>query len=103
VDRVEVSYHTGREDPPSTFRKPATGMLQRATADLGLDLTRSWMVGDRWRDIDCGNNAGCRTIFIDNGYAENLQSRPGFTVTSFANAVDIILAHPGIPTSAHSP
>jgi D-glycero-D-manno-heptose 1,7-bisphosphate phosphatase len=103
VNRIEVSYDSGREDPPSAFRKPATGMLRRAAAELGLDLSRSWMVGDRWRDVDCGNNAGCRTIFIDNGYADRLKRRPDFTVTSFAGAVDIILAHPGIPTSAHSP
>jgi D-glycero-D-manno-heptose 1,7-bisphosphate phosphatase len=50
------------------------------------------MVGDRWRDVDCGRNAGCRTVFIDCGYAEDLRARPDFTVRSFAAAVDIILA-----------
>jgi D-glycero-D-manno-heptose 1,7-bisphosphate phosphatase len=102
VDRVEVSYDSGREDPPAAFRKPAPGMLLRAAQELGLDLTLSWMVGDRWRDIDCGKNAGCRAVFIDGGYAEKLRSPPDFTVRSFTDAVDIILAHPGIPTSVHS-
>jgi D-glycero-D-manno-heptose 1,7-bisphosphate phosphatase len=93
IDRVEVSYDSGREDPPSPFRKPAPGMLLRAARELGLDLTCSWMVGDRWRDIDCGKSAGCRTVFIDRDGAEKLRARPDFTAHDFGEAVDIILAH----------
>ncbi len=93
IDRVEVSYDSGREEPPSPFRKPAPGMLLRAAQELGLDLPNSWMVGDRWRDVDCGRNAGCRTVFIDGGYAEKLRAPPDFIVASFAGAIDIILAH----------
>ena len=74
------------------FRKPAPVLLLRAARELGLDPARSWMVGDRWRDVDCGKNAGCRTVFIDCGYAEELRATPDFTVCSFADAVDIILA-----------
>jgi D-glycero-D-manno-heptose 1,7-bisphosphate phosphatase len=103
IDRVEVSYDSGREDPPSPFRKPAPGMLWRAAKELGIDLTRSWMVGDRWRDIDCGKNAGCRTVFIDGGYAEKLQSPPDFTVRSFADAATIILAQCKTPDSVTAP
>lgn len=99
IDRVEVSYDSGREDPPSPFRKPAPGMLRRAAKELGIDLTRSWMVGDRWRDIDCGKNAGCRTVFIDGGYAEELRSPPDFTARSIADAVNIILAQNQTPDS----
>lgn len=93
VDRVEVCYDAGGGNPPSDFRKPAPGMLLRAARELGLDLARSWMVGDRWRDIDCGRAAGCRTVFIDGGYAEGLRAPPDFTAPSFAATVDIILAH----------
>jgi D-glycero-D-manno-heptose 1,7-bisphosphate phosphatase len=92
LERVEVSYDTGAETPPSQLRKPAPGLLLRAARELGLDLRRSWMVGDRWRDVDCGRNAGCRTVFIDCGYHENLHAPPDFTVRSFTEAVDIILA-----------
>jgi len=91
IERVEVSYDPGGEEPPSLFRKPAPGMLLRAARELGLDLARSWMVGDRWRDVDCGCAAGCRTVFIDCGYHEQLRARPDFTVPGFAAAVDIIL------------
>lgn len=95
IDRVEVAYDAGDEAPPSGFRKPAPGMLLRAARELDLDLERSWMVGDRWRDIDCGRAAGCRTIFIDHDYAEKLRAPPDHTVRAFAAAVDIILARAG--------
>ncbi|MFT3867595.1 MAG: HAD-IIIA family hydrolase [Nibricoccus sp.] len=92
IARVEVCYAPGDESPPSSDRKPAPGMLQRAARDLGLDLSRSWMVGDRWRDIDCGYNAGVKTIFIDWGYDEKLRAQPQYTVKTFSEAVGIILA-----------
>lgn len=92
--RIEVSYAPGGEAPPDPRRKPEPGMLLDAAATLGLDLGRSWMIGDRWRDIDCGRRAGVRTIFIDHGYAEALRVPPDFTVDSFAKAAAIVLHHP---------
>ena len=67
-------------------------MLLRAAKELGIDLAQSWMVGDRWRDIDCGHAAGCRTIFIDRGYAEALKQQPNFRVKNLLEAAEIILA-----------
>jgi D-glycero-D-manno-heptose 1,7-bisphosphate phosphatase len=93
IDRIEVSYDSGRETPSSEFRKPRPGMLLHAAHELGLDLSRSWMIGDRWRDIDCGVAAGCRTIFLDRGYDESLQARPDFVAADFATAAGIVLAH----------
>ena len=49
------------------------------------------MVGDRWRDIDCGRRAGVRTVFIDFGYAEELRAQPDCKVATFPAAVDAIL------------
>src|SRR5438067_6251401 len=77
IDRVEVCYDPGKGEP-SEFRKPAPGMLLRAARALGIDLAASWMVGDRWRDIDCGAAAGCRTIFVDYGYDETVRAAPSF-------------------------
>ena len=94
IARIEVCYDPGGTTPPSKFRKPAPGMLLRAAEVLGLDLGRSWMIGDRWRDVDCGGAAGCRTIFIDYGYDESIRRKPDFTVTSFSEAAGIILARP---------
>lgn len=46
-------------------RKPEPGMLLRAAADLDLDLSRSWFVGDILDDVEAGKRAGCRTILVD--------------------------------------
>jgi len=95
IAAVEVCYAAGRDgEPEDPRRKPAPGMLLDAARDLGLDLARSWMIGDRWRDIDCGHNAGVRTVFIDLGYEESLRVAPDYTVRSFPEAARIILAHP---------
>ncbi|HTZ09629.1 MAG TPA: HAD-IIIA family hydrolase [Acidimicrobiales bacterium] len=51
-------------------RKPKPGMLVAGAADLGLDLGRSFMVGDRWSDVAAGREAGCTTVYIDRGYEE---------------------------------
>lgn len=92
IARIEVSYSAGRgESPPDRRRKPEPGMLLDAARDLALDLSRSWMVGDRWRDVDCGKRAGVRTVFIDFDYAEELRQPPDFTVRSFVEATAVIL------------
>ncbi len=91
IERVEVSYDPGGSGPAAPRRKPAPGMLLDAAATLNLSLAESFMVGDRWRDVDCGHAAGCRTIFVDRGYKEVLRQSPDWTVGSFAEAVEIIL------------
>ena len=94
IVRVEACYAPGRDEtPPDPRRKPEPGMLFDAARALGLDLARSWMIGDRWRDIDCGKRAGVRTVFIDFGYAEELRAAPDFTVKSLAEAAAVVLAH----------
>lgn len=90
ISRIEVCYDPGRGEI-STRRKPEPGMLLEAAKELGLDLSRSWMVGDRWRDVDCGKRAGVKTVFIDFGYAEELRAKPDHIVQSFAEAVNAIL------------
>jgi len=91
IDRVEVCYHAGQGEPKCDCRKPQPGMLIRAARELGIDLSRSWMVGDRWRDIDCGHAAGCRTIFIDRGYAEELRQAPDYRANGLQDATKLIL------------
>ncbi len=91
IDRVEVCYHSGNEPIECACRKPKPGMLLRAATELGIDLSQSWMVGDRWRDIGCGRAAGCRTILIDYGYNEPLEQEPDFRVKSLLEAARIII------------
>lgn len=98
IDRVEVCYDPG-QGVPSEFRKPAPGMLLRAARELGIGLPQSWMIGDRWRDIDCGAAAGCRTIFVDHGYDEKLRAMPDFRVRSLAEAAEVILAASMTPSA----
>jgi D-glycero-D-manno-heptose 1,7-bisphosphate phosphatase len=91
LDRIEVCYDPGG-GVPSADRKPAPGMLLRAAAELSIDLAASYMIGDRWRDIDCGAAAGCTTVFIDRGYAEELRTPPDFRAADLREAAQWILA-----------
>ncbi len=91
IDRVEVCYHPGQGQSDCDCRKPRPGMLLRAARELDVDLAQSWMVGDRWRDIDCGQAAGCWTVFIDRGYTEPLRQAPDFRAGSLLEAAAIIL------------
>jgi D-glycero-D-manno-heptose 1,7-bisphosphate phosphatase len=92
IDRVEVCFHPGGN--PCECRKPAPGMLLKAAHESQIDLSKSFMVGDRWRDIDCGHAAGCKTIFIDRGYDEELREKPDFFAKNLAEAAKIILDQP---------
>ena len=74
-------------------------MLLDAAKALGIDLSRSWMIGDRWRDVDCGKRAGVRTVFIDFGYSEKFNLAPDYTVKTFPEAVSLILGAPGGPAA----
>lgn len=94
LDRIEVCYAPGNEPPgtpPHPDRKPQPGMLLRAARELDIDLGASFMIGDRWRDIDCGHAAGCRTIFIDRGYVEELRVQPDHVCGNVLEAARWIL------------
>ncbi len=91
IERVEVCYDPGGAAGSTPRRKPGPGMLLDAADAMGISLSQSFMIGDRWRDVDCGHAAGCRTVFIDRGYQEALRQAPDWTVNSFAEAVEIIL------------
>lgn len=88
---IRVCYEIER--PDSWCYKPKPGMVLDAARDHHIHLGRSFMVGDRWRDVGCGRAAGCFTIFIDRGYSETLQSMPDVTCDGLREATDIILSH----------
>jgi D-glycero-D-manno-heptose 1,7-bisphosphate phosphatase len=92
LDRIETCYHGGgRYGQPCDCRKPRPGLILRAAAELNIDLKESYVIGDRWRDIDCARAAGCRAIFIDRGYKEKLSQAPDVTVANFKHAVNAVL------------
>jgi len=74
IDDVFVCYHDDADR--CLCRKPLPGLILQAAEKHDLDLSLCYVVGDRWRDIDAGTAAGCRTILIDYGYNERLPLRP---------------------------
>lgn len=97
LDRVEVCYHAGeRYGEPCACRKPRPGLILRAAAELNIDAKRSYVIGDRWRDVDCAHAAGCRAVFIERGYKEPLRHAPDFTVPTFNDAVTAVLRDAGL-------
>ena len=71
-------------------RKPMPGLIIQSASELGLDIPSSFMVGDRWRDIAAGQEAGCRSFFIDYSYPEKAPENPFTTVFSLLEAVQIM-------------
>lgn len=74
LDDIAVCFHDDAD--ACSCRKPAPGLLMVAAGRYNIALERSFMVGDRWKDVEAGHRAGCRTIRIDAGYAEPESGRP---------------------------
>lgn len=72
-------------------RKPEPGLLLEAAKTWNVDLSASYVIGDRWRDIEAGHRAGCRAIFIDCGYRERQPKGPFLRVRSLAEAANWII------------
>jgi D-sedoheptulose 7-phosphate isomerase len=90
VDEIFVCYHS--DEDHCDCRKPKSGLLQRAAKRHNIDMATSFMVGDRWRDVEAGQSAGCRTILIENGYEDRPPVRPpDAKVRSLREAADWIL------------
>jgi D-glycero-D-manno-heptose 1,7-bisphosphate phosphatase len=90
LDDIKVCYHLDADR--CECRKPKPGLLLRAAREFGIDLAKSYMVGDRWRDVAAGQAAGCSSFFIDYGYRERRPDPPFIPVKSMAEAGDRILA-----------
>lgn len=90
VDDIKVCYCTDAEN--CARRKPLPGMLLEAAREHELDLQSSFMVGDRWRDMEAGAAAGCSTVFIDRGYEEKLPQRYDYRAGDLPDAVEWIIS-----------
>lgn len=90
IDAIYCCFHDDPDD--CVCRKPRPGLLLAAARELSLDLCTSFLVGDRWRDIEAGAAAGCRTAFVDRGYAERRPARFDRQVSSLAEAAAWILS-----------
>jgi D-glycero-D-manno-heptose 1,7-bisphosphate phosphatase len=89
LDRFIMCYHDS--DAGCVCRKPRPGMLLAGAKEFDVDLGASFMVGDRWRDMEAGIAAGCKTIFIDYGYTEKMPQTYDYRVFSIYEAAMYIL------------
>lgn len=89
IDEFRTCFHL--DEHQCDCRKPAPGALLAAASMHHIDLKKSYMIGDRWRDIEAGQRAGCKTIFIDYGYDEKQPTLMNFSVQTLMEAAQIIL------------
>ena len=88
LDDIFVCYHDDHDN--CKCRKPKPGLLLEASKKWDIDLNKSYMIGDRWKDIEAGKSAGCKIIFIDCNYKETKTKNPNFTIDSLLYSVHII-------------
>lgn len=100
LDGIGVCPHD--DSARCSCRKPQPGLLLEAARVWNIDLESSFIVGDRWRDIEAGHRANCRAIFVDYGYAEQRPDGPFIGVRSLREASQWILrtTRPGHQTEA---
>jgi histidinol phosphatase-like enzyme len=97
VDAIYYCPHTSEDH--CECRKPKSGMLQRAAREHGLDLRRSFLIGDRYGDVEAAHNVGARGILVRTGYGEtevaagmtNWPAAPDLIAADLSAAVDWIL------------
>ena len=90
IDEIFVCFHDDVDH--CHCRKPLPGLLTEAAAKYDIDLKNSIMVGDRWKDIEAGKNAGCKTIFIAHNYAEKKPtSAPDFIATTLTEVAQWVI------------
>ncbi len=89
-------YCPHHPDAGCRCRKPNPGMLLRAAREHGVQLERSWMIGDILDDVEAGRRAGCRTCLIDNGNETEWKMsdvrRPDRVAADLSQAAEMILA-----------
>jgi D-glycero-D-manno-heptose 1,7-bisphosphate phosphatase len=98
IDDLVCCYHDDADDCPC--RKPRAGMLLDAATHLDLDLTQSFMVGDSWRDIEAGRQAGCTTIQVKADSQVQRSSTPDYWADDVSDASRIVLGVRGVGKGA---
>ena len=92
LDLIDATYFCpDKPGDESRRRKPSPEMVFEAASEHNVDLSRSFFVGDKAIDVECGRNAGMRTILVRTGYAETNRCKPTWTAENLAAAAEIIL------------
>ena len=89
IDRIYYCPHHPKDK--CSCRKPKTGMIERAVKDFGINLSKSWIVGDDIKDIILGREVNLKTIFIGKKFKSGLKIRPHYQVRDLKKAIKIIL------------
>jgi D-glycero-D-manno-heptose 1,7-bisphosphate phosphatase len=89
LDEIRVCYHDDADN--CSCRKPKPGMLQEAATNRRIDFGKSFMVGDRWTDIEAGRRVGCKTVLIGTAPLAAGRLEPDFQAGSLAEAASWIL------------
>src|SRR5216117_2919402 len=99
-DLIEATYFCPDvPGPNSNCRKPAPGMILQATREHGIDLPRSFFIGDKEIDVECGRNAGVRTIRVQTGLDCDISgSTADWTAKDFPAAAQLILDEQSRPS-----
>jgi len=79
---------------PSERRKPEPGMVLEAAREHGIDLSRSFFIGDKKVDIECGRRAGVRTIQVMTGYGAGQPAEADYAAGDVVEAVNLLLLGP---------
>ena len=89
IDSIKVCTHLDADG--CACRKPNPGLLLDAAREMNIDLSASFMVGDRWSDVAAGQRAGCTSFFIDHGYAEKRPEHPYITAGSLLEVAELMV------------
>lgn len=89
IDAVKVCFHTDAEQ--CACRKPKPGLVLEAARQFDIDTSRSFLVGDRWRDVQAAHAAGCTALFVDYRYGERRPDPPYLEVKSLPEAAALII------------
>ena len=88
LDDIFVCYHDDKHN--CSCRKPKAGLIIKASKKWGIDAKKSYMIGDRWKDIYAGKKVGCKTIFINNNYKNDKRVKADLSFNSLSKAVNKI-------------
>ena len=88
LDDIFVCYHDDKDN--CNCRKPKPGLLLQAGKKWNVDFKKSFMIGDRWRDIQAGEKVGCKTIYLDYNYKDIKPKNPDFVTDKLLNAAYLI-------------
>ena len=85
ISEILVCFHDDSDN--CKCRKPLPGMVLELAKKYSINLPKSYFIGDRYKDIECGINSGCKTIFIDMGYLEALTYKPTVIMQSLLEVI----------------